>query len=201
MKLDFLETLDHVDGIVLETARLSIKNWQQMWSLRQGIFHLARNVRSRELEYAGSSIVMAIGVDDSALLGSFFNWFAISTTNYARLVGFVELFTREGWVSRHLEDRRNQKKIKEHCDQYAEKVIPQVLLWRHKISAHLAITAPRGENLATLEASLHNTMVYDGKLLKAGAMTWGSGGRESELPAWSLPREFERLTPGCAHGP
>ncbi|MGA2911880.1 MAG: hypothetical protein ABSE17_04615 [Candidatus Levyibacteriota bacterium] len=73
------------------------------------------------------------------------------------------------------------------------KVIPEILVWRNKVTAHFAKTDPREESLATLEASVMFPVNFSKPYLKVGGMVWHSNDSDSELPEWSLTKSFEDL--------
>ena len=65
-----------------------------------------------------------------------FNWFAITLTNYLRLVALVDLVNRTSWSIPDLV--RNEKTVNAECRAYVEEIVPAVLRWRNKVAAHPA---------------------------------------------------------------
>ena len=84
------------------------------------------------------------------IFACYFNWFSTSIVNYVKLVGLIDIMTRERWVASDIKYTNNGNAVRNHCKKYVEEVIPEIQSWRNKIAAHPAITTPNKEdNLCT----------------------------------------------------
>jgi hypothetical protein len=72
-----------------------------------------------------------------ALVACSFHWYAVSAYNYALLVG---------WLASGGDSTKAKS--------YARRVLGPVSVWRHKVGAHFAQVAPRGDSMADLAASV-----------------------------------------------
>ena len=112
-----------------------------------------------------------------------FQWYAVSSYNYVRLVG---------WLA---------TKDKELTNDYIKRVIPRVTEYRHKVAAHFAFTDPRNDNQADLIASIMTNIVFANGYLRAGALSeiiTDKKGKELEVTnqiSWSLTKTHDILIP------
>ncbi len=185
-------TLDHIKGISFSSDSPPIRNIQALYYLPSGIQCLAQTVRAEEIKNNRAQLSFAVLGSINPIVVVAFDWFVISTTNYARIVGLIDLMVSKNWKTNDLSKSENYQKIKEHCDTYVEKVMPGVNKWRNKVAAHPAATAPRGDdNIATIEYSLMQLISYVRPYFKVEAK-WNTQGHESELPSWALTEVFEK---------
>lgn len=135
------------------------------------------------------------------LLPCFFHWYGVSLVNYARLVGFLSGLASGAFTRQHLEDEAHFEAVTRHCDLYVESVpeLSAVKIWRDKVAAHFAITAPRKkDNPAFLDVSVMYPIGYRHGRFRTGFVrsdrTDGAGNRHTgELPSWSLTEIHESL--------
>ncbi len=119
----------------------------------------------------------------SEWLSSAFIWYSISINNYCRLVA---------WLS------TNDLKV---VNKYPRKIIPRVVMFRHKVAAHFAITDPGNDNLADLRSSIMTKVIFTKGTLVGGAVSEvytdenGHEIRKKHNTSWSLVRTHEKLMP------
>ncbi len=202
-------TLDHIDNIQFDPQSSPIPNPHALFYLSHGLGILAGYVRKQEIkiiEKHGGNPPLIIALNDSEinpLLHSTFNWFATDLVNYIRLIGFIDGLQKGGLKYKDIsyngpESARKEISVKlnDHCTNYIKKVHPEILLWRNKVSSHIALIAPRKEdNLGTLESSVMFLVSYSRPYFEAGGFKWVIGEDESQLPAWNLTKLFEDLRP------
>ena len=137
------------------------------------------------------------------LLPCFFHWFGVSVCNYARLVGFLRGLAYGTYDRAALEDPAKFKLIEEQCSDYVSSIpeLAPVKLWRDKIAAHFAITAPRknSDNVALLDFSVMYPVGYDSGRFRVNVLIHSrsdaSGStHEAKLPNWSVTEVFEKLS-------
>lgn len=202
--------IDYIKNIELDLDNPPITNIQALDYLKEGIFHLAGVVESKEIRNASpesseknncfipgksTKYYWSNSSSDNDLILSQFNWFAISCINYIRTIGLVDIMIQKGWKT--LDIKNNIDEIKQYCSNYAEEVVPELLKWRNKISAHPSITDSRSkDNLGLLEFSLMNQLTFTYPHYYVGGFNWIVDGEKSELEPWSLVEVFtKRLIP------
>ncbi len=92
--------------------------------------------------------------------------------------------------------------VKESVDGYIN-AIPElydVVVWRNKVGAHFAITAPhKSDNIATLDMSIMFPVTFSNSQYRVGEWTLtrnnSSGSYSSAIPCWSVTEVFENLIP------
>lgn len=195
-----LITLDWESGIQIDPARPPLKNFQVLDQTLAGLKLLADYVRGLELNVIaqdpcakGTFSPFSSGFPPT--LGSAFNWYSISLTNYLRLIALVDLMQRNNWHENDIADRANQSNIKDKCKDYASQAAPDIYRWRNKVAAHFAATDPvDSDTLATLKLTVMNPIAYNYPHFYVGALKLHSQGTDSDLPEWSLTKNFEGLT-------
>ena len=179
--------LDNIRKIKINRSQLPLRNYQALNSLRKGIFLLAKNIRKCELD---------LGKSDSVPMECIFHWFSVSSVNLLRLIGLIEIMNLKSWSSKDI--KTNRKIIKDHCREYVKEIVPEVLKWRNKVSAHFAITDPRNEdNMATLEFSVMPQISYRKPYWYVGAYQFGTKKQISNISNWALTEEFEKIAKRC----
>jgi len=194
--------LDHKENIVLIPDSSTIQNCHAAQHLRSGIWSIAKAIRGSEVSMLTTSKLagkIRFAIDNSfevGLTGCYFHWFATSVVNYARLVSFIGFMNSNRWNLERLSDNPNQKKVKKHCDEYVKRVIPEaIVIWRNKVSAHFAATAPWKDNLGTLQDSIFNPIAYSEPYFHASLHRLSYGEYQSSLQSWALSKVFEELSP------
>lgn len=192
--------LDYVNGIQFDPANPPFNNYQVIQQTMDGLVYLANHVRALEVQvtredpYAHLTTI-PFSSQIPPYLGSMFNWYAVSLTSYLRLIALVELMQKKGWQSGDLADKDNKKIIKPYGDHYVERVVPDIKRWRDKVAAHFAATDPRlDDTLATLELTTMNPITLKCSYYYVGFGQWHTQGTDSDLPAWSLTKNFEALS-------
>lgn len=194
-----LITLDWQSGIQIDPARPPFKNFQVLNQTVAGLKLLAYYVRDLALNlidqdpYAKGTF-RAFSSDFPPDLGSVFNWYSISLMNYLRLIALVDLMQKKNWHENDIADRANQSVISKHCKHYASEAAPDIYRWRNKVAAHFAATDPvDSDTLATLKLTVMNPIAYNYPHFYVGALKLHSQRTDSDLPEWSLTKNFEGL--------
>jgi hypothetical protein len=205
--------IDHIQAIHLPDGQ-GRNELTTLACLRAGLELLANRIAHlekpfQEEERVTNSQIMSVGNDPSlppgavALLPCFFHWFGVSVCNYVRLVGFLRGLAQGAYDRTALEDPAKFKLIVEQCDDYVTSVseIAPVKLWRDKIAAHFAITAPRkaSDNVALLDFSVMYPVGYDSGRFRVNVLSLSrsdaSGStHEASMPPWSVTEVFEHLS-------
>ena len=191
--------VDHIDNTTV-VADNHINSLNVLRSYLIGMLNLAEFTRKQEITTITEHPDLACfaDFDDKELfLGCLFDWFAISLTNYLRLVRFMTLSENHGWTQVDLTDARIQDTIRKECRAYIESVAPSVYQWRNKIAAHRAATDPLdADNLTTLVYSTMPTISWVRPYYTAAGLRFGmSNGGNLGLEAWALTETFESLAP------
>ena len=191
--------LDFIEGITYDPMLSPIKNCHPLEYLPEGIHQLALSVRAEEIRQNSEQLCPSFMVDyvdaKTYLIACKFHWFANTLVNYARLVAFVEITNKNGWMVEHLSDKKTSDAVNLHCREYVKRVVPSIYLWRNKVSAHFAATNPfSDDNTGTLQDSMHHPISYMRPYYFASSHTLSKGGEESAIPQWSLTQTFENLT-------
>lgn len=198
--------LDHVDNITFKSDSFPIKNMHALDYTRQGLYELALLVRERENDMntrIGHYIqyMAAMGGDSNKLM-NYFNWFSISIINYTRLIGFIDIVNKRQFTREKITQKENHKIIKKYCKDYIEKVIPDIYVYRNKLSAHHSLTDPLvDDNIATLETSVLNSIVYRnpyletaGINLKLKLLPSDTEYQTTAIKPWQLTKVYDDLT-------
>jgi len=189
--------LDHVRNIQLDTSNPPLNNYQALRYIHEGLHFLAYTVRVNELELSRrlpATTTTFWGSSINPKIACCFNWFSTSVVNYLRLIGLFDIMIQKGWTSLDVRQSENQGAITKHCTKYVKELVPEIYVWRNKVSAHFAITAPSPkDNLATLEYSIMNAISYSRPYFEASGFTWTARGEKSQLPKWALTQTYERL--------
>ena len=111
-----------------------------------------------------------------------FHWYSVTACNYVKLVG---------WII-------NRGAIIE-ANKYLRDVLPEVSIWRNKVGAHFALTAPKREDTpADLAQSVMFPISFDDDAFYAHSfvfgMTSGNQGSSSRRDmTWSLTHTHKQL--------
>ncbi|RKY06559.1 MAG: hypothetical protein DRP56_07200 [Planctomycetota bacterium] len=110
-------------------------------TLRTGLNYLNHQVISIEKEafghipdninYSAFGNIPEVPAPALSLVSCAFQWYAVSACNYVWLVGWL---------------LEQQNIISESPKEYAERIMPKVVLYRHKIAAHLASVFPKNDD-------------------------------------------------------
>lgn len=189
--------LDYVDNICFDEDNPPFRNYSAFYSLHSGIQKLASEIRELEISQNNDRApIFSLDITGdyrNDLLVCYFDWFSISITNYVRLVGLFDLMVKENWKSKDLQT--NEKDVRKYCSDYVQRIIPEIRLWRNKMSAHFAATDPRNDNLGTIELTLFSFVTYVKPYYEVGGANWSTDGETSEFKRWSLTETYDNLTP------
>ncbi|MDP2661851.1 MAG: hypothetical protein Q8R28_14085 [Dehalococcoidia bacterium] len=169
--------IDHVDRLDLpdEVHRSHANELRSLSYLAQGLRFLYQQVDGIEdkvKEQLPKDQVLSIYGNapqlkwaPQGLVACAFHWYAVSASNYVRLVG---------WLA----NGQDPQKAKE----YVERVIPEVTRWRNKIGGHFARSDPRKEDTpADLAMSVIFPVSFDDDAFYAGSvkLLMSQGGKSS----------------------
>lgn len=199
--------LDVVDNITFNSDSFPIKNMHALNYTKVGLHQLALEVR--KIENNMNKTVghymnfMTVGLSpDGNILMNYFNWFSISIINYIRLIGFIDIVNKKQFTREEITKKENHKIIKEYCKGYIKKVIPEIYIYRNKLSAHHSLTDPFvDDNIATLETSVLNSIVYRNPYLETAGIDLKSKLLPSDtefqstvIKPWQLTKVYDDLT-------
>jgi len=204
-------TLDRIDGVSVETDDY-FNEYRTLQMLSKGLLEVAANLKQRESAWeqqtAGKVKLHVYGLDIDGtkgnldLIACFFHWFGVSVCNFVRLVGFIRGLSANEFSRADLADATRYPSIKSSVDNYVNRVteVSDVLVWRNKVGAHFAITAPRkSDNLSTLDMSVMFPVTFTDGQYRVGELTLirknASGTQASAIPCWSVTAVFESLIP------
>lgn len=204
-------TLDTIASITVDSERF-FNECRTLQMLRTGLLGIADNLKRREAAWGqwtqGKVKFHVHGLDidgtkgDLDLIACFFHWFGVSVCNYARLVGFVGCLSRGDFARADLGDPARCRDVKAAVDAYVDSVaeLSDVLVWRNKVGAHFAITAPRkDDNISTLDMSVMFPVSFTDGRYRVGELTLtrtsAAGTLRSAIPHWSVTTVFESLLP------
>ena len=191
-------TLDHLDNIAFDGDNPPFDNYHAFSNLRYGLYKLASEIRELEVQKQSDKKGPIFSLDFTSnpvnnLLVCYFDWFSISVSNYVRLVGLFNLMVQKNWKSKDLQSNANE--VKQYCSEYAKKVIPEIQLWRNKVSAHFAATDPIGDTLGTIELTVFSFVTYVKPYFEVGGANFSTQGESSEFKRWSVTETYDILTP------
>jgi hypothetical protein len=204
-------TLDNIDGISVDSDDY-FNECRTLQMLSTGLVGVADNLKRREAAWqqqtAGKVKFHVYGLDIDGtkgnldLIACFFHWFGVSVCNFVRLVGFVRGLSANEFSRADLADAAKFKAIKSSVDGYVNRVaeLSDVILWRNKVGAHFAITAPhKSDNLSTLDMSVMFPVTFTDGQYRVGELTLtrknSFGTHTSAIPCWSVTAVFESLIP------
>lgn len=188
--------IDHVDDLELPDEQVRKHN-NELYTLRNlavGLSFLNRQVAKVEDAMIGSARgklkVMAAGNIPGvprtglSLVTCAFHWYAVSACNYVWLVG---------WLARKADGKLPNPK------EYAERVMPTVVKYRHKVAAHLATVLPRDDSPADVATTLLFPVTLTDEGLSVGGwnVTTTEAGQRSQSKhdfQWSLTQTHRELS-------
>lgn len=198
--------IDYIKNIEIDLDNPPISNIQALNYLESGIFYLVNAVGSMEIksnnpestinenEFIPGNSTQFYWSNSNPhhnLILNQFNWFVISCVSYIKTIGLIDIMTQKGWKT--VDIKNNIDEIKKYCSDYANEVVPEILKWRNKISAHPSIVDPKPkDNLGLLEFSLMNQLIFKSPHYYVGGFNWGIDNEESEMEQWSLIEIFEQ---------
>lgn len=191
-----MHMLDHIDNISL-SKDFPIKNLHALNYHADGLHYLAQSIRSEEIKIYqlnnGELGYQAVHMDNHNILMNMFNWFSLSLVNYVKLVGFIDYVTKNKLTEQDIKQGVQRREIREHSIAYAKKVIPEIVLYRNKLSAHHALSDARNDdNIMTLLSSSMNSIVYRNPYFEA-SFFWESDDIKPDLKPWVLTEIYEKL--------
>jgi hypothetical protein len=189
--------LDYIDNITVP-GNPFLNPANEYWALvcfRQGMDFLYRQalrcdqVEQKALNNDNRSWVFnwnhsTLDTVSQKLLTCSFHWYSISACQYVQTVGAIA---------------RRQDPSRPLPKEYAETVIPEVLLFRNKVSAHLAwSTQNRRDNDAERFASVMPPLCFNRDTFSVGDLTFsmtrsGQHSDSEEIKPWSLCKVHEAL--------
>ena len=193
-------TLDAIAGISVDPNN-HFNECRTLQMLSTGLMSLADNLKRREAAWeqqtGGKVKFHAYGLDINGtkgnldLIACFFHWFGVSICNFVRLVGFIRGLSANEFTRADLSDAAKFQAVKSSVDGYVGGVIElsNVLMWRNKVGAHFAITAPhKSDNLSTLDMSVMFPVTFTDGQDRVGELTLtrknSTGTHTSEIPCW-----------------
>lgn len=204
-------TLDAIAGISVDSNDY-FNECRTLQMMSTGLVGVADNLKRREAaceeQTAGKVKFHVYGLDIDGTKGNldiiacFFHWFGVSLCNFARLVGFVRGLSVNEFSRADLSDPAKFDAVKASVDEYVNAVpeLSDVVVWRNKVGAHFAITAPRkSDNVSTLDMSVMFPVTFTDGQYRVGELTLtrknSSGTHTSAIPCWSVTEVFEKLLP------
>ncbi len=204
-------TLDAVAGISVDSNDY-FNECRTLQMLSTGLVGVADNLKRREAAWqeqtAGKFKYHVYGTDidgtkgDLDLIACFFHWFGVSLCNFVRLVGFVRGLSLNEFSRADLSDPAKFDAVKTSVDKYVNSLpeLSDVVVWRNKVGAHFAITAPhKSDNVSTLDMSVMFPVTFTDGQYRVGELTLtrknSSGTHTSAIPCWSVTEIFENLLP------
>jgi hypothetical protein len=204
-------TLDAIAGVSIGHNNF-VNEQRTLQMLSTGLVGIARHIKQRELawqaKFSAKLKIQLYGLDVDGTkdnldqVACLFHWFGVSLCNYARLVGFVRGLSMNDFTRTDLSDPTKFKTVKESVDGYINAIpdLYDVVVWRNKVGAHFAITAPhKSDNIATLDMSIMFPVTFSNSQYRVGEWTLtrnnSSGSHSSAIPCWSVTEVFENLIP------
>lgn len=190
--------LDNEKNIVFDTEKPPVINYNPLVYIPEGLYYLAWNVRKKEreiLEYFGDSLVFLKSVPDTSVLVCYFHWFSISVVNYLRFVGMVD-YLYKNKLKYGIDTNENDKiEINKYSNEYVKSIVPDIYIYRNKISAHFAATSPyKSDNLGTLNYSISHCVEFERPYFYACSLKYSFNNEEAKIPKWPLTKKFEDLS-------
>jgi hypothetical protein len=186
--------IDHCEKFELDedNCRRHANELRTIQYLKVGLDYLNHQVSQIEKKVADqfkNYKVLSYGNDPQLswvpkdLISCSFHWYATSSCNYVWLVG---------WLAQKINPRQVAPMA------YAKSVMPEVLLFRHKVAAHLALIFPKNDSPADLMASTIYPITYNDDAFYVGdfAITKKSSNKSStglQGVRWSLTRIHAQL--------
>lgn len=125
-------------------------------------------------------------------LVNFFNLFVLNATNYARIVGLLQLMVARGWTTKDLVP--NRVDVRKHCTEYVKSVSPVLYSWRNKIIAHPSATDPYpGDDNSTLEISLMDNLSFMDPYFYYGKLKFAVEDDVSPLEEFSVTKIYNEI--------
>ena len=204
-------TLDTIAGISVDSNDY-FNECRTLEMLSTGLVGVADNLKRREVAWAqqtGGKVkfhVYGLDIDGTKgnldLIACFFHWFGVSVCNFARLVGFVRGLSANEFTRADLNDPGRFQDVRSSVDSYVGTLaeLSDVLVWRNKVGAHFAITAPhKSDNMSTLDMSVMFPVTFTNGQYRVGELTLtrknAASTHTSAIPCWSVTEVFESLIP------
>ena len=132
---------------------------------------------------------------DDFLIANMFHWFSVSLCNHLRCVRLAALIEEHNYDASDLSNQDNFDYINTECSSFVKSTIPAVMLWRHKIGAHVAATAPKKQdNQTTIKESLFTPVNLTSGRYFTKVGSYESDGLSGSIPSWSITKVYEELT-------
>ena len=187
--------IDHIDQVKIDLLNLPMKNPHALNFIPYGLFNLSAIIKVEEGKRTPSDPnvqVFTMFESMNPIIPCAFHWFSTSTVNFVRLVGLLKILTINSWKTTDIV--ANKQTIKSECDNYVKSVIPDLRIWRNKVSAHFSPTDPyNSDNFGTLEQSIMNNVCFQENRFRVNVGLLTINGETSELPCWSVTETYEQL--------
>lgn len=121
-----------------------------------------------------------------------FDLFSIYMSNLCSLFALKELF-ETGYTYQDIKSDKEliSNKVKAVKELYLPK---EVKKWRNKVAAHYAAGMPdKSDNIATIMQSINMVPTYNTPYYSVASSTFEIAGKTSQLLAWSLTEQYEKL--------
>lgn len=178
-----------------------IPNVRGALNLKDGLQFLAVEMRNFEKQtqekYSteGSVLLEVNSKDSSSLITCVAHWYSVSLLNYLRFIALMKYVNENNLVAHDLLCNPHSGAIIKACNEYSKLLVPNILLWRNKVSAHFAATdlnyknkdANLNDDFDMLSASLHGIPVWKEKY-------YFMGSDDQPLHYWSVTKTHEELT-------
>jgi hypothetical protein len=204
-----LITLDAIAGISVDPTDY-FNECRTLHMLSTGLAGIAGHLKRREAMWqpptGGEVRFSSLGLDFDGTKGHLdeiaclFHWFGVSVCNYTRLVGFVRGLSANEFTRDDLGDAAKFQDVRSAVNACVRSVaeLSDVVVWRNKVGAHFAITAPEGsDNVATLDMSVMFPVSFSSGRYRVGeytlSRTGATGTHKSAIPCWSVTEVFESL--------
>lgn len=187
--------IDYIDNIYFDTNSPIVKNFHSIDIIKDGLIFLYSNVKNEEnkrnLTNLKNCFQPWISDENTSIITNSFDWFSINLVNYVRLIALIDKCNKKKWNVTDLVS--NKDEIKKYSNNYIKRIIPEISLYRRKVSGHPALCDPMNENIALLEYTVMLRISWKKQRFYTGSFDWCKGDIKSGLKEWSLTEKFEKL--------
>ena len=176
-----------------------VPNVRGALNLKEGLHFLAQQMSTFERQTLEENPIPKGNLSNvsdknsNPLITCIAHWYAVSLVNYLRFIALIEYTEKHNLNAEDLPKPEHAKFIKVHCDDYVDKLIPEIVLWRHKVGAHFAATDARpkkNDDRSMLSASLHGIPAWiDGRYFMGNNLNPNL----NPIQHWSVTKTHEKL--------